>query len=219
MKSSVTIPVAIVIGGLTVALAIYVSTPKQRTDLHPLLVRPVSASDHILGNPAAKVKIIEYSDFDCDYCKDFHSTLHQIIANEGTRGEVAWVFRSFPISEIHDNALSHARAAECVAEVGGNDAFWKFANALFANQPANSNRYGELAKAAGIVSSTEFATCYANPPKELTDRIRADRDNALDMGATGTPFSLIVVEGKEPIVMDGAYSYDAVRELVEEALH
>jgi len=54
--------------------------------------------------------------------------LHQIIANEGVGGNVAWVFREFPLIEIHPNALFNARAAECVAQVAGNDAFWKFAD-------------------------------------------------------------------------------------------
>ena len=136
MNSKLTIPTAIVVGGIIVAAAVYGSMPKVPAvdGGNPALVRPVDTSDHILGNPAAPVKIVEYSDFDCDYCKGFNDILHQIIANAGTKGKVAWVYREFPLIEIHPNALSHARAAECVAQVAGNDAFWKFASALFANQ-------------------------------------------------------------------------------------
>lgn len=221
MKSSLTVPIAIVVGGIIVAVAVYVSIPKKVSTSsdtgNPSLVRPVGTSDHILGNPAAKVMIIEYSDFECDFCKGFHDTLHQIIATEGASGEVAWVFRQFPLSEIHPNALSHARAAECVAQVAGNDTFWKFANALFANQPIDPSQYGTLAASVGI-SSDAFATCYANASATLDARIMADRQNALDTGAVGTPYSLIVVTGKAPIVMDGAYSYDAAKELIEQAL-
>ena len=221
MKSSYTIPIAIVAGGVIVALAIYVSMPKSIStgsgSGNPALVRPVGASDHILGNPAAKVMIVEYSDFDCEFCKSFHETLHQIVANQGAKGDVAWVFREFPLSEIHPNAFSHARAAECVATVAGNDTFWKFAESLFANQPANPSRYGELAAASGI-SGDAFATCFASASTTLTARIMADRQNALDMGANGTPYSVIVVAGKPPVVMDGAYSYDAVKQLVDTAL-
>lgn len=217
MKTSLTVPLAIVAGGIIVAVAVYVSMPKSPVTSagNPALVRPVGMNDHILGNPAADVMIIEYSDFDCTYCKGFHDTLHQIIA--GAKGKVAWVFREFPLSEIHPNARAHARAAECVAATSGNGAFWKFSNALFANQPVDPSNYGTLASSAGI-SGDAFATCYSTASSTLDARIVADRQNALDIGATGTPFSIILTNGKTPVVMDGAYSYDAVKQLVDQAL-
>lgn len=219
MKTSLAIPIAIIVGGVIVAGAVYASLPKapSRGAGDVSLVRPVDTSDHILGNPAANVMIIEYSDFDCTYCKGFHDTLHQIIANKGAGGEVAWVFRHFPLSEIHPNALSHARAAECAAQVAGGDAFWKFSNALFKNQPASPARYGEIAASVGLTDDA-FATCYANVPAALDARITKDRQNALLMSAGGTPFSIILTDGANPVVMDGAYPYDAVQRLVDEAL-
>ncbi len=219
MRNALTIPLAIVLGGVIIAVAVYISMPKlSSTDAgNAALVRPVEATDHILGNPAAPVMIIEYSDFDCAFCKAFHETLRQIIANEGANGEVAWVFREFPLSEIHPDALSHARAAECIARVAGNDAFWKFADALFKNQPVDSLRYGELASVAGV-SSDAFATCFANASSVVDARIMADRQNALDIGALGTPYSLILVAGKPPIIMNGTYPYGEVKQLVDQAL-
>jgi len=218
MKSSLTIPLAIIVGGVIVAVAVYVSMPKAQTSAgNPALVRPVSTGDHILGNPAAPVVIVEYSDFDCEFCKGFHDTLHQIVANAGATGKVAWVFREFPLTEIHPTAFSHARAAECVAVVAGNDAFWKFSNALFANQPADPASYGTLASSVGI-SGSAFATCYSTASSTLDARITADRQNALDMGAQGTPYSIILVNGKNPVVIAGGYSYDAVKQLVDQAL-
>jgi protein-disulfide isomerase len=220
VKSSLKIPLAIVLGGVIVAFAVYFSLPHRpgasSGSGDPSLVRSVGSGDHILGNPAAKVMIVEYSDFDCGFCKGFHETLRQIIANEGARGEVAWVFREFPLTEIHPDALTSARAAECIASVAGNDAFWKFADSLFANQPVDRARYGELAKAAGIPSDA-FLTCYMNAPA-VDARIAADRKNALDAGGSGTPYSLIIVAGRAPVVMDGAYPYDAVKALVDAAL-
>lgn len=218
MNNKVIIPLAIIAGGVIVAGALYASVPKAPANIgDPSLVRPVGASDHILGNPVAKVMIVEYSDFDCEFCKNFHTTLHQVIANEGADGDVAWVFRQFPLIEIHPNALSHARAAECAASVAGNDTFWKFSNALFANQPADTGSYGTLAASVGI-SGDAFATCFASASTTVEARILADRRNALDMGAQGTPYSIILVAGKPPVEMAGAYSFDAVKELIDEAL-
>lgn len=221
MSNHLTVPIAIVVGGVIAAGAVYFSIPKTpSTDTgsdNLSLVRPVGAFDHILGNPTAKVIIVEYSDFDCTFCKENHDTLHQIIANAGANGQVAWVLREFPLFEIHPNALSSARAAECVAQTAGNDAFWKFSDILFKNQPVDPVRYGEYAKAVGI-SGDAFATCYSNASLTLDARIMADRQNALDMGATGTPYSIILVAGKAPVLMKGAYPYAAMKQLVDQAL-
>ena len=221
MKTSLTVPIAIVVGGIIVAGAVYLSIQKVPTtdtgNDTPSLLRPVDATDHILGNPAAKVLIVEYSDFDCDFCKTYHETLHQIIAAAGANGQVAWVLREFPLIEIHPNALPSARAAECVAETAGNDAFWKFTDILFQNQPVDPIRFGEYAKAAGI-SGDAFATCYANAATTVEAGILAGRQNALAMGAEGTPYSIILTAGKAPVLLKGAYPYDAVKQLIDQAL-
>ncbi len=218
MKSKYTVPAAILFAGIIIALALHASLSKQPADTHTLtLLRPVGVSDHILGNPTAKVMIITYTDFDCEYCKGFNETLHQIIAHAGRNGDVAWVFREFPLSELHPNAFAHARAAECAAQVAGNDAFWRFAHALFVHQPVQPSEYGTLAASVGI-SDNAFATCYAKKDPILDARITADRENALALGAQGAPYSVIVVNGQPSVVLDSAYSYDAVKQLVDQAL-
>lgn len=220
MKTTFTVPIAIIAGGAIVAAAVYFSnlSPSTGSDTgNPSLVRPVNSADHILGNPAAKVFIVEYSDFDCAYCKQFHDTLGQVIATVGANGSIAWVFRHFPLTELHANAQSHARAAECAATAGGTEAFWKFADSLFENQPVDPKNYGAYAQAAGIPVAA-FSSCYVNAASTVDARIAADRENAMASGARGTPYSLIIMTGKAPIVVDGAYSYDALKELISEAL-
>lgn len=219
MSSKLTIPIAIAAAGAIIAFAVYVSIPKAPflAEGNPALVRPIGANDHIFGNPAAKVMIIEYSDFDCDYCKALHDTLHQIVANEGTDGDIAWAFRQFPLTELHPNAFKHAEAAECAAQAGGNDAFWKFADELYAHQPTDPSQYGTFAQKLAIPGEA-FATCFSHASETVDARITADRDNALLMKAAGTPFSLIIVPGKPPVVMSGAYPYEAIQALVKDAL-
>jgi protein-disulfide isomerase len=226
MKSSYTIPAAIIFGGIVIAAALYMSMPKKAPtpdSVNPSLVRPVSASDHIFGNPAAPVMIITYTDFDCVPCQGFHDTLHHIIANEGATGQVAWVFRHFPLTEVHPNPFALARAAECAAATAGSDpvasnnAFWKFSDALFLRQPVDPSALGTIASAAGI-SGSAFATCYADASPAIDSRISADRENALLMGAVGTPFSIILTNGKNPGVVDAAYPYDILKQIVTKAL-
>lgn len=222
MTQSRTIPIAIVLAGCILAGAVYLTVSSETAasrKVHgdPSLVRPVSSADHILGNPTAPVTIVEYSDYDCTYCKTFDETLRQVIALDGASGDVSWVFRHFPLTQMHPNAMRHAEAAECAAAVGGSDGFWAYDKQLFENQPVDPSQYGTLAAKAGITSDA-FAQCLSTASSSMDARINADAKNARAAGATGTPYSLILVAGQAPLVMDGAYSYDAVKALVDTAL-
>lgn len=82
--------------------------------------------DHIIGNPDAPILIIEYSDFQCPYCKIFHQTMKRIVGESD--GNIAWVFRHWP---IQNNSFEKAVASECVASIKGNEAFWEYSDLLF----------------------------------------------------------------------------------------
>ena len=82
--------------------------------------------DHTLGSSNAAVKIIEYSDLECPYCKIFHTTMKQVIAD--SNGSVSWTYRHWP---IHQNSFEKLVAVECVAKLKGNDAFWKYVDLIF----------------------------------------------------------------------------------------
>ena len=88
-------------------------------------VPPVDATDHIYGSPSAAVTIIEYSDFECPYCAKFQPILKQIVTE--SNGGVNWVYRNWPIH----NSITKLVAAECVATIKGNDAYWKYSDLLF----------------------------------------------------------------------------------------
>ncbi len=216
---SYTIPLLIIISSIVIAGVVYFTMQSKNPykNYNVGVMAPISTADHILGNPTAKVMIVEYSDFDCLFCKDFHQTLRNIMTSDGATGKVAWVFRHFPLSERNKNAVSHARASECMKKVAGNDAFWKFSDELFANQPTDPARYGELANKIGI-SDDAFAKCIVNTPSEIDSHITADRQNALDMGAEGAPYSIMVVEGKVPVVIPAAYPYFAIKQLIDDSL-
>jgi len=89
-------------------------------------VPPVSADDHILGSANAPITIIEYSDYECPYCKVFQETLSKIVTE--SNGDVSWVYRHWP---IHQNSMAKLVAAECVTKIKGNDTFWKYSDLLF----------------------------------------------------------------------------------------
>lgn len=87
---------------------------------------PVTADEHIFGNPNAPVTIVEYSDYECPFCKQFQPTLKQIV--QGSNGNVRWVYRNYP---LHQHSFEKLTAAECIAKLKGNDAYWKYGDSLF----------------------------------------------------------------------------------------
>jgi len=93
---------------------------------------PVTAEDHLNGDINASIKIVEYSDIDCPFCKRFHSTLEQVKALYGDK--VVWVYRHFPITQLHPDSFNKSHATECVAELGGNDKFWQYLKLLSATE-------------------------------------------------------------------------------------
>jgi predicted DsbA family dithiol-disulfide isomerase len=88
--------------------------------------------DHIVGDPNAPVVVVEYSDLECPYCKKFGATMKEIVAE--SNGQVAWIYRHWIVhtdTSKGQNALPKAAAAECVAKLNGNDAFWKYIDLVF----------------------------------------------------------------------------------------
>jgi protein-disulfide isomerase len=85
--------------------------------------------DHVRGNKDAQVLLIEYSDFQCPYCQRFHPTTLQVL--EEYKDQVGFVYRHFPLDQLHPYARPAAEASECIKELGGEDAFWKFADKAF----------------------------------------------------------------------------------------
>lgn len=86
--------------------------------------------DHIIGDPNAPIVIVEFSDLECPYCKKFDKTMKEVVAESD--GKVAWIYRHWIVhTQPGQNALPKAGAAECVAKLKGNDAFWKYVDLVF----------------------------------------------------------------------------------------
>ena len=124
-QQNLMIPIAIVVAGALVAGALFFAgrsasptTNNNNNGGSAADVVPVSADDHILGNPNAPLVIVEYSDLECPFCKNFHGTMHQIIDEYGKDGLVAWVYRHFPLDSLHSKARREAEATECAGEQG-----------------------------------------------------------------------------------------------------
>lgn len=219
-----TIPVAIIIAGVLIAGALYFSNrdskPSQVADTAaPVGVPAVNASDHILGNPDAQVIIVEYSDFECPFCKDFHGVLNQIIDEYGTEGKVAWVYRHFPIAQLHSKAAKEAEATECAAELGGNQGFWDYADRLFEITPSNNGL--DLSLLSTIASDigldpVAFQSCLDSG--RHADKVQSQYDEVIAAGGRGTPHNIIFVGGEQAPI-EGAQPIEAMRRVIETLLN
>lgn len=227
-SNTLAIPIAIIIGFGLIAAAIFFSGntapavkdgAKNTTDTQELAatgpIRPVDENDHIRGNPNAPIIILEYSDFDCPFCKNFHETMNKIMANYGSDGKVAWVYRHFPLEQLHPSAPRIALASECVYELGGNEAFWKFADLVFGergvNEPTNTSRLSEFAVSSGV-SETAFNSCVED--ERTKARVEKDIADGINAGAKGTPYTLVLVGGQQGII-NGAQPYEYVSKIIE----
>ena len=235
------IPAAIIITGFLIAVAIYYSgggdlavknnatvfndydRNPSFTDVSPQNVRPVNSEDHIVGNALAPIKIIEFSDLECPFCKKFHPSLKLLMEEYGSKGQVAWVFRHFPLDSIHSKARKEAQATECANELGGNEAFWTYIDKLYEITPSNNqldlNLLPKIAEDIGL-SRTKFLACLDGGTEggKYANHIEADYQDASVSGGTGTPYSIIIAPSGETYPITGAQSYTALKALVELAL-
>ena len=156
-------------------------------------VRRVDRSrDHIYGNEDALITLIEYSDFECPYCKRFHPTARQLVDQSG--GKVNWVYRHFPLAFHNPLAQQEAEASECAGMLGGNEAFWRYTDLVY--ERTNSNGKGlspdSLAPFAGEIGLDEekFSNCLSSG--RMTARVLEDYREGTQIGISGTPGNIIL---------------------------
>ena len=226
------IPAAIIIAGLFVGAGLYFgggpvpAADSQRVAALPTApdapadttsaVSPVTEADHIKGSLDAPIKVVEFSDFDCPFCSRIHDVMNEIVAESS---DVAWVYRHFPIEQLHPQAVAVASASECVAELGGNDAFWSFADGYLAargagDQTAHDVLIPRLVLEAGV-GREAFTECFESG--RLLDEVQADIDDAVETGGRGTPWSIVIGPTGKTYPINGALPKQAIEQIIEVA--
>jgi protein-disulfide isomerase len=186
-------------------------------------IKPVDGEDHIRGDPDASVKLVEFSDFECPFCKRVHTTLQQIMVEYGEGGQVAWVYRHFPLDSLHKKARKEAQASECADELGGNDAFWAYTDRLFDITPSNDRLdlsiLPKVAEEIGLDRGA-FVTCLSGDARggKYADHIEANYQDAVASGGTGTPHIVIIAPDGEVFPVSGAQPYGAFKSIIDLAL-
>ena len=172
----------------------------------------VTDKDHQRGASNPKVTLIEYSDFECPYCAQFHPTAQKLLQEYS---EMAWVYRHFPLDQIHPDARPAANASECISALGGNTAFWKFADEVFPNQQTALKDLAGSAVKAGV-DKTAFQSCL--DAKKYDSIVDSDYQGGVTAGVTGTPGNFIVNDKGEVWFIPGALPYEQIKQVVDEAL-
>ncbi len=243
-KNNLTVPVAIIVAGLLIAGSLFITrggseggvslfgnADKKAADTtlpntENLIVEPVTEADHILGSANAEIFIIEYSDTECPYCKNFQDTMITVMDNYGKTGKVAWVYRHFPLYKpdeqgrsLHSKAGKEAEALECAAEIGGNDKFWEYEKKIYAITPANNGldaaMLPKIAEDIGL-NKAKFVSCLDSG--KYAQKVSDSYDAALKAGATGTPYSIILTKDGTKIPISGAQPYSAVKPVLDTLL-
>jgi protein-disulfide isomerase len=225
MKSQYVLPITIVVAGVLIAGAVFLAgksstapTPNTNPDGSLTARAYTPGTDHILGNPNAKVKVVEYADLECPYCKTFNTTMHQVMDYYGASGNVAWVYRPFPLTSIHSKAPEEAQAAECAADQGGDAAFFKYIDGIYAITPSENNLdLAELPKIAQQIglNVTTFNSCLSSG--KFAKKVQDSYDEAITLGGQGTPYTLIMV-GTQAVALNGAQPYDSMRAAIDAVL-
>jgi protein-disulfide isomerase len=165
------------------------------------------------GSPSAKVWVVEISDFQCPFCKDWHDRTYSVVRDEFVKtGKVRLAFVNFPLSQ-HPNSMNAAQAAMC-ASVQGK--FWMMQDSLFSTQliwggMANPTQFFESLAAKVGVNIPVWKSCLS--AKSVHELIQADLDRGRRAGVESTPS--FIVGGK---LIEGALPADAMRKAINEAL-
>lgn len=161
-----------------------------------------------------KVRVVEFTDYQCPYCKSLHDNNKDLIAKLVKEGKIEYVLKDFPL-DFHKEAVSAHKSANCVLKEAGDDAYWKMNSAIFDNTPAWANKGIQAANKYFIGLAKDFdadiATCIEDA--SLDAEIAADMLEGQKYGVSGTPALFI---GKK--FMPGAIDAKTFEAAVEEAL-
>jgi len=150
--------------------------------------------DPVLGDKNAPITIVEFSDYECPFCKrHFDETLPQLVKNYVDTGKVKIVYRDFPLSFHDPMATKEAVAANCAREQGGDKKYFEFHDEIFKRTTSNGNGLNDekiqtIAKDLGL-NTGKFSTCLSNQAQ--ADEVKKDIADGTAAGASGTPTFVI----------------------------
>ena len=153
-----------------------------------IAVTLTSVPGEAIGSQAAPLTMVEFTDLQCPFCRQFHNgTFEQLKREYIDTGKVRFVTRDFPIDQLHPLASAAARANRCAGE---QQRFWEMRHALLAlNTPLTAATFGQLAATLGL-DVARFESC-ANDASRFAGELQQDRQEAVRIGVSATPSFVI----------------------------
>jgi protein-disulfide isomerase len=167
---------------------------------------PVTDQDHVQGDHAAKCTLVEYGDYECPHCGHAYPIVKRIQKHFGKK--LRFVYRNFPLTEIHPHAESAAETAEFA---GAHEKFWQMHDALFENQESLGGAlYMKLIDQLGL-SREELR--IAMDSREFLRRVKSDFTGGVRSGVNGTP--TFFINGKRH---DASFEYEDLVDAIDSAV-
>ncbi len=240
MKTKITNPLQIVLVGLLIVAAFTVGSlwtkvtmlekgvasggagKGSQAAVNPspteIKVDPVGDGDHVRGDRTARIALIEYSDLECPFCKQFHKTAQKTV--DEYDGQVMWVYRHFPLDNLHPKADKEAEAAECAGEIGAADKFWEMTNKIFEVTPSNNglnlDDLPKLAKEVGV-DQGKFQECLESG--KFASHVEDDYQSGIRAGVNGTPGNILLdTKTGKTRVIPGAVPFEQVKAAIDTML-
>ena len=225
---TLTTPMAIIIASVIIAggLMGYGDITTQSGNSTPKVMftgRAIDDTDHITGKENSKVIVVEYGDPECPFCVQVSPTIKKLRTEYSSK--IAFVYRYFPLTQIHSHAFDESRAIACSGVVGGSKKFYEYIDAFFDFKISNKTTQlpatgkEDIAKSVGI-DVKAFTDCMNTRQTEKT--ISDSTNDGIAAGVQGTPSTFVLLKtrkGYEVVSMvDGARPYEYFKTVIEEAL-
>lgn len=224
-----TTPLAIIIASIVIAGGLmgygYITQGSSASAVaKPLFKgRAVDATDYVNGKENSKVVVIEYSDPECPFCGQVSATMKQLRTDYGSK--IAFVYRHFPLTQIHKNAFDRSRAIACAGKVGGAEKFYAYIDTYYGYETSKQSTeipktgLEDFARTIGL-DMTAFTTCMTQ--NQTADIVTNSINDGVAAGVQGTPSTFVLFKtkkGYEQVAMvDGARPYEFFKAAFDEAL-
>ncbi|MGE5375734.1 MAG: DsbA family protein [Bacteroidota bacterium] len=159
-----------------------------------------------LGPADAPITIVEFSDYQCPFCRRWHQEVYKQLLN-AYPGKIRIVYRSLPLTSIHPDAQAAAEAAMCAGE---QDAYWNYHDKLFSSDSLDTQTFVQYAQDLSL-NVEQFKSCITE--QKYKDAIQADSKFAIDLGVRSTPTFFI-----NGLALVGAQPLDVFKQVIDKEL-
>lgn len=164
-------------------------------------------NSYALGPENAPITLVEFSDYQCPYCRRWHDEVYQPLL-AAYPGKIRFIYKHLPLTSIHPEAFPAAEAAMCA---GDQNAFWEFHERLFGSEALGKDVYLQYAQELGLDAAT-FESCIDNRKHEQV--VSTDMNFAIDLGIRSTPTFFI-----NGLAIVGAQPLDVFKQVIDQELN